>query len=227
MLDGRLQVRGALVLGDRAETVGTLVCGAHGAEVRVVTQDVTAPANTTSILEFSYRPARAVAPFRRQNLRLSVHASNRLVGAAAVRGTLRRAIAVRSRQPLRRGRSGVRIRLVADRSTGAGGFGQRLPSYRRGTSLRVSGNTKPRLRNQVLIVRRAAPPKKGSRQPTIRNEQIKTDRRGRFRYRWDPSRVGAHQLSIHYRRQRGNVTNDRTCPIGVWIGAMARYPRAA
>ena len=124
--------------------------------------------------------------------------------------TLTRSTApVRSPAVALRGTTGTRITLATTpRSALAGVKEQR--SARLGRVVRVRGTTDPPLRSGRITLRHVPP---GARKPTLL-ARVRTDRRGRFTYRWTPKRGGLHELWAYSPAGPRRVA-DHTCPVAI------------
>jgi hypothetical protein len=183
----------------------------HGYEPQTTTVDLAIPERTTTTLVADYRVG-AFTPWPGANVGLRIRALRRLTDGT--QGTLSApAVRLRSPQPrldLRR-RSGVRLRLFTSPRSDSTAGNRRPARIARGRRVLIRGDTWPRLRN--VRVRLAAVYPGSARLRTIAT--VRTDRRGRFRYRrWRPRRLGGYELWVFYPRQRERFLSDHRCPRG-------------
>jgi hypothetical protein len=200
--------------GSGREITGYVACSPfnviHGADPLGIKWDIVAPPQTTSTLRATFRIWRRDAPFPAQDVRPTFLITPELVappagGLATIPGILKLRPA---RRPRLRGPSGVVISMPTQPHSDDGLVGK-TPIYRPGQIFRVHGKTMPPLRRQVIELRTVTP---GPPRPPHRVARVRTDRRGRFSYRWRPHQPGTHELFAFYRRQQRGVTNDRACP---------------
>jgi hypothetical protein len=200
--------------GSGREITGYVACSPynviHGTDPLGVKWDIVAPPQTTSTLRATFRIWRRDAPFPGQDVRPTFLITPELVappggGLATIPGTLKLRP---TRRPRLKGPLGVVISMPTQPRS-ADGLRGGTPTYRRGQVFRVYGRTRPVLRRQVIGLRALTPGP--LRRPHL-IASVRTDRRGRFSYRWRPLQPGTHQLFAFYRQQQRGVTSDRACP---------------
>jgi hypothetical protein len=168
----------------------------HGYEPSVEQWLVGLPAGAAGTLRMTYRVG-AFNPWPRADLRLRVRVDSSM--GPEEQGTLSQAYELVSPAPrVRLRRSGVRIRLSV-----------RPAARRAGRPLRVRGTTWPELRRQRVALRYFGP---GAQRRLRTLAFVRTDRAGRFRYRWTPATSGRYELWAFYRSQRRGYVSDHACP---------------
>jgi hypothetical protein len=208
-----LLLSGPAQRGFARETLGYVACSPynviHGTDTLGIKWDIIAPAQSTSTLTAAFRIWRRDAPFPGQDVRPTFLITPELVSSDDGPATIPKSLALRpARRPRLEGPSGVVI-SIATRPRSHDGLLGNTPSYRRGQIFRVYGSTRPVLRRQLIELRALTP---GPLRPPHLIARVRTDRRGRFSYRWQPRQPGTHQLFAFYRRQQRGVTSDRACP---------------
>jgi hypothetical protein len=102
-------------------------------------------------------------------------------------------------------RSGVRLRLSTSPRSDPTASRRRPATIERDRRIVIRGSTWPRLRK--VDIRLSAVLPGSSRLRTIAH--VRTDRRGRFRYRsWRPRRLGRYELWAFYSSQRKRTVSD-------------------
>jgi hypothetical protein len=201
----------ASFLGPARGAIGLPACAPsrnrfHGFDIDRRAWDVRVPANTTSVLHARFAVSR-MAPWPDTSYTATFVADPRLVDGG--RGTLSAPVRARPVPIVKRGISGVRIRLHT-RPRGAQPTDGTPPTIRRRSRIRVYGSTRPRLVRQRLSIKYVAP---GHLRPRLLRT-VTTDRRGRFsasaiRLR----RPGYYEIWVFYRSQRAGLGHDHSCPV--------------
>lgn len=177
----------------------------HGVDPKRTKLDITVPANSTSTVTAAFRPWRAHAPFPGMQIRPVFEFGNELPGGAT--GTLDTELAVRPPVPRLASRTGVAITVRTSPSAPTVNT-KRARKIRVGRTIRVAGSTRPRLRAQRMLLQVLS-----TRQSRLRTvATARTDRRGRFSFRWKPRVAAVYELHVAYRRQQRDVTSDYACP---------------
>lgn len=206
-----LQLSGDGVPGLGYDIFSTAICNpaqtvpVHGAEVRRMGLDVALPANATTVLSASFDVWRRHAPFPGLKVRPTFLVRNTLANGAP--GTVGPPIVLRPPAPRITSPLGVRIRW-ATRPRSPLVSARKAPVRRPGSLFLIRGRTTPVLSKQVITLRVLA----GDRGKLRHVARVRTDRTGRFSYRWRPRTTGLKQLFAVYRRQQEGVTSDYTCP---------------
>lgn len=195
----RLSIEGPGALGTITQTQPALAAGrcSRGLTFVGTSAKVSLPANTTSTFVARFRMSADDAPFRSTDLRATFVASG---------GTLIGEQRFRPARPRLTGPFGVFVDLATrPRSTFTGN--PRPLRIRLGRSLQLRGAARS-IRRQLVDLRYVGP---GTGSRSRRIARVRVDSRGNFGRRFRPRRRGFYEVFAAYRRQRSNLTSDRSC----------------
>ncbi len=209
---------GGAQLGSARTSAPEVVCSTvhnvlHGNAPNAIVYDVVIPAHTIGSVELTARLGRD-APWPGMALRPTFEITRDLAADDDGPATVPHDVRIVPVRPRLLGPTGVRIRMHTNPATPRPPR-RHLPTFRPGQTIAVHGTTEPRQAHTRIELRAATPTNRRHLRPIA---TVRTDRRGRFRYRWHPQARGAYELFAFYRTRSKRVTSDRSCPRAFRMG---------